>query len=370
MDAHNSAHRHSGKVNVVSDQTTRPDAEARLNEVHDRLVRSVEALIETDDWKRSIEFAAHFRSRSFNNTLLIWSQHAAAFEAGRVSETSPTYVAGFKQWHAVDRSVLSGQHGYMIFAPRTARFATTSPLDVSSWRRLAPRERPRSGEVVRTGVVGARPAYVWDISQTIGRPIVEVPRPHLLRGVAPAGLWTGLASLVDQEGFTLSLVASATSIGGANGRTDYSTKTVAVRADMDDAARTKTLAHELAHIRLHGPGHEALAHRGIGEVEAESVALMIAAAHGMDTQEYTIPYVATWASSVADADALVVVQRTGERVRRAAAAVLEMLPSEQMPAGDPPGLDRSAYGQAPPRHATTHTTPGRTADRTTARSIS
>ena len=38
--------------------------------------------------------------------------------------------------------------------------------------------------------------------------------------------------------------------------------------------------------------------RGIGEVEAESVALMIGAAHGMDTSGYTIPYVSTWAARV------------------------------------------------------------------------
>jgi len=37
-------------------------------------------------------------------------------------------------------------------------------------------------------------------------------------------------------------------------------------------------------VKLHGPDNsDATGHRGIGEVEAESVALMIGAAHGMDT---------------------------------------------------------------------------------------
>lgn len=339
-----SAHRGApslGKVNAVSDQSTRSDSESRLSQLHDRLVQSVEALIDSDDWKRALEFAANFRSRSFNNTLLIWAQHSAAFEAGTVSEPMPTYLAGFKQWEDLGRRVIAGQHGYMILAPRTARFATSTPMDASSWRRLELRERPRPGEAVRSGVVGARPAYVWDVAQTSGAPIPEQPRPQLLQGAAPPGLWDGLAGLIEHEGFWVSLVADATRIDGANGQTDFVSRRVSIREDMDAAARTKTLGHELAHIRLHGPDHPGLTHRGIGEVEAESVALMIAAAHGMDTRDYTVPYVAGWATTVPDASAVAVVQRTGERVRGAAVAILDALPTEQVGAGDPPGLDRS-----------------------------
>lgn len=349
-----SAHRCAqplGKVNGVSDQMTKLDSNSKLSELHERLVRSVEALVSGEDWKRALEFASQFRSRSFNNSLLIWAQHSVAFEAGAVPEPVPTYVAGFQQWHTLGRSILAGQRGYMIFAPRTARFATSTPLDVGSWRRLDPRERPRPGEIVRSGMVGVRPAYVWDISQTDGAPVAELPRPRLLQGAAPDGLWEGLASMVDADGFGLYLVADAASIGGANGQTDFSRRRVTVREDMDAAARTKTLAHELAHVRLHGPDHEALAHRGIGEVEAESVALMIAAAHGMDTRDYTVPYVAGWASALPDSDAVEVVQETGERVRRTAVAILDALPTEQVGAGDPPGLDRSAPAAAMPRAA-------------------
>jgi hypothetical protein len=355
MDAHPSAPTRE-RGDDVSDQITNPDQRSRLDELHARLVDAVESMIASDGWKHALEFAARFRSRSFNNTLLIWTQHAAAFEAGTVSEPTPTYVAGFKQWQALGRSVVAGQHGYMIFAPRNARFSTAAPLEPSSWRRLQPRERPRAGEVVRIGVIGTRPAYVWDIAQTTGEPVAELPRPELLRGVAPRGLWDGLATLVEKEGFTLTSVVDAREIGGANGRTDFSGRDVTVREDMDDAARAKTLAHELAHIRLHGADEEARRHRGIAEVEAESVALMVAAAHGMDTQAYTIPYVAGWASSVPDTNAVSVVQQTGERVRRAAVAILEQLPSEQIGTGTPPELDRARHGPelrppVPTRHS-------------------
>jgi hypothetical protein len=199
--------------------------------------------------------------------------------------------------------------------------------------------------VTRSRIVNVKPAYVWDASQTSGEEIPERPAPVLLEGEAPAGLWEGLAALVEADGFTLVTVPDAKAIQGANGMTDYGARTVTVRMDMDPAAQVKTLAHELAHVRLHGPeDREAGHHRGIGEVEAESVALMIGAAHGMSTDSYTIPYVSGWASTVKDKSPVEVVQETGEKVRRTAGAILDALPTAQVGGGDPPGLTRDIPG--------------------------
>jgi hypothetical protein len=323
----------------------RQDWDAKLTELHELLVSSVESLVSGNEWKNALEFAARFRTRSFNNTLLIWAQHAAAYERGLVPGALPSYVAGFKQWQTLSRRVVAGQKGYLILAPLTARFATSSPSDTDSWRRLDRNERPRAGEVVRQRMIGVRPTYVWDVSQTAGSPLPELPTPMLLTGEAPAGLWAGLAALVQNAGFTLSTTPDSASIGGANGQTDFGRQTVFVRADMDAAARVKTLAHELAHIHLHAPDAGTLSHRGIGEVEAESVALMIGAVHGMDTSSYTIPYVSSWASSVPGKTATEVALETGERVRRAAVAILDQLQTDQIRAGDPPEFERSMPAQ-------------------------
>lgn len=321
------------------------DLDVKLAKLHEHLVSSVETLVTGEEWKRAMEFAAHFRSRSFSNTLLIWWQHDTAYRRGLVPAPFPSYVAGFKQWQTLGRHVVAGQKGYMVFAPVNARFASSSPADPSSWRRLNRNERPRPGELVRPRMVGVRPAYVWDVSQTDGAPLPDRPTPRLLSGEAPTGLWDGLAALVRDDGFSLSMAPDATTLGSANGMTDFGSRVVTVRGNMDAAARVKTLVHELAHIRMHEPNADALSHRGIGEVEAESVALMIGAAHCMDTSAYTIPYVSTWAASVPGKTAVEVVQSTGERVRRAAVAILDQLPTTQSRAGDPPGLDRSRPAQ-------------------------
>ena len=162
------------------------------------------------------------------------------------------------------------------------------------------------------------------MSRTHGAELPESPSPKLLEGEAPAGLWEGLASQVESLGYEVLRMPDSDAIRGANGMTDYETRQVLVRTDMDPAAQVKTLAHELGHVRLHGPDQkDARQHRGIGEVEAESVALMIAAAHGMDTSDYTIPYVAGWAANVDGTDPVQVIRDTGEKVRRTATEVID-----------------------------------------------
>jgi hypothetical protein len=186
-----------------------------------------------------------------------------------------------------------------------------------------------------------RPAYVWDASQTDGEPLPVPPAPTLLEGEAPSGLWEGLAGQIRGAGFEVLRVPHEGMISGANGMTDYEARTVAVRENMDPAAQVKTLAHELAHVLMHDPDdEEARQHRGIREVEAESVALMIGAAHGMDTAGYTIPYVSTWAARVDGQEPAQVVQATGERVRKTALAILDQLDTLQVGDGTPPGLER------------------------------
>lgn len=314
--------------------------DAKLEALQRGLADAVASLVTSNDWKRAMEFAARFRARSFNNTMLIYAQHHAAFSEGRVPAPTPTYVAGFRQWLTLGRHVEKGQRGYGILAPVTARFASASPSDSTSWRRLARGERPPPGEAVRSRLVGLRPAYVWDVSQTSGERLPEQPRATLLKGVAPAGLWNGLADLITAHQFELRLVSSAAAIGGANGLTDYTTREVSVRMDMDDAAQVKTLAHELGHVMLHHPDDpDVMLHRGVAEVEAESVALMVAAAHGLDTSTYTVPYVSSWASTVADKTPDEVVRSTAERVRSAAVTILDALPTAQLGDGNPPGLE-------------------------------
>ncbi|UOR02372.1 ArdC-like ssDNA-binding domain-containing protein [Leucobacter allii] len=319
---------------------------AKLDEVREQLNAQVEKLVTGEDWKRALTFAAKFRSRSVNNSWLIFAQHQAMWEAGRVPDPMPTYVAGFRQWEQLGRHVEKGQRGYAILAPVTGKFASPNPSDPMSWRKLAQKEQPRSGEVVRLRMIGAKVAYVFDISQTTGPDAPLPPKPQLLEGEAPAGLREGLIHQIEETGFTFMPVPHEGMIHGANGVTKFDDRQVAVRTNMDDAAQVKTLMHELAHVKMHGPDQsEARQHRGIGEVEAESVALMVGAAHGMDTSTYTIPYVSGWAMAADGKNPIQIVQATAERVRKVAVDILNQLDTVQISDGIPPGLTRPEQEQ-------------------------
>jgi hypothetical protein len=211
-------------------------------------------------------------------------------------------------------------------------------------------------------------ATVFDISQTEGEPVPTPPAPMILAGRAPDGLWAGLAEQVAAHGFTLRDAPSARDLGGANGVTSWADATVTVRWDMDDAARVMTLAHELGHVVLHDPrgadGRVDLAAamavtRGAKEVEAESVAFLIGAAHGMDTSDYSQPYISTWASRD---DGLATVRATGTRVIAAARKLLDEMPTRQWGSGQPPGLQERMEQQrreAPTPHARRDRQPAR-----------
>jgi hypothetical protein len=343
------------------------DRNSKIDALHEKLTGAVEQLVTGDDWRRAMGFAAKFRARSFNNTLLIWVQNYAAYEAGLVPGPFPHYVAGFRQWQQLGRSVNAGAKGFQIFAPVSARVAVS---DDGSYRRLAKGERPEPGEVAKSRMVGVRPTYVWPLELTSGKDIPETLAPKLLTGEAPAGLWDGLAAQVRDRGYTLLDAPDAAALSGANAMVRYDTTEVFVRADMEPAQRAKSLCHELGHIVAgHDPrDQDVRMHRGVVEVEAESIALMVAAAHGLPTDDYTIPYVSTWASRVEGQDPVVTVQQTAARVRTAALEILAGLDTHKAPDGDPPSLSRSTgIGSAPRESEPSQTSTTRVPDDALAR---
>ncbi len=289
---------------------------AKLTELHDTLAEQVTALASGPQWRAWLDTAAKFHNYSFGNTLLIAAQKPEA-----------TQVAGYTLWQQLGRQVDKGQRGISIIAPVTRKVevdqAESAP---AAEHQSGERSATNSGESAGSArhVSGFRAAYVWDVSQTSGDPLPDRPRPELLAGQAPDGLWESLAAQCEAAGFTV----DRRGIDGAkNGFTDFKTREVVVRADVEPAQAVKTLAHELGHVLMHDPASfaegETRTCRGAGEVEAESMAYLVAAEHGLDTASYTFAYVAGWAASTGDVDATV--RDSGTRVLRTAHLVLDQI---------------------------------------------
>jgi DNA primase catalytic core len=276
----------------------------RLEALHQQLAAGVEAIRDGQAWADWLSVASRLHSYSFNNQILIAMQKPQA-----------RMVAGYGAWQAMGRQVRKGEKAIWILAPVTRRARTDADgtVDGDDLAGSAPAPDPATTGAGqgRGAVVGFRGAGVFDVSQTDGDPIPTPPSPQLLEGHAPPGLWDSLSEVITARGFTVTRCASAAEIGGANGLTDYGTRAVTVRGDVDDAQAVKTLAHEAGHVLLHDP-----ADRGAGpvcrdliEVEAESVAYLVAAHHGLDTGDYTFAYIAGWAGRDNEA-----ITRTARRV--------------------------------------------------------
>ena len=334
-----------GKATAEQRQQWADARQAKLADLHTQLVDQVSTLTNADQWRAWLSFATRFHSYSFNNMILIWLQRPDA-----------TWIAGIKRWNSMGRTVRTGERGISILAPVTARVeaaendptnpvppdppgqhlgpvgqpgvvsvtgASVTALVEAALARLDP-PAAQPGRVLR----GFKIATVFDIDQTEGEEIEPPQRPLasdvdavLLSGQAPPGVWDALVGIAQEHGYRV----ERGFCDGANGYIRYSDHLIKVRDDVDDVQAVKTLAHELGHALLHGPGDffggVTGACRGEKEVEAESTAFLVAAHVGVDTSDYTFGYVTSWAEQAVSTTGKApheIVQATGARVVRAA----------------------------------------------------
>lgn len=293
---------------------TDEEREQELTAIKADLDAAVERLAnDPDQWVTFLDTVANFGARySANNQLLILMQ---AEQRGftptmvrpygtrdrRTGKPRAGWVGG---WLVLGRHPRKGEKSLKVFAPVKRRMTDDD----------AAVHEARTGRKVRRDAQGRLPqrvvsftlASVFDLAQTDGDPVevdtVKVTRrflapggqaPELLTGEDLTGALDDIVRLIKAEGYTFEWVPAA-SLGGANGRTVGGVKVVRVRDDVDGAHAVKTAVHELAHVLLHMDASPEL-HRGRAETEAESVAYVVLRALGLDSQQYSAPYVAGWA---------------------------------------------------------------------------
>jgi antirestriction protein ArdC len=266
---------------------TKPSKPDRLKEAHERLTAAVSSIVSGDDWQRMLKTAAKFHRYSLSNILLIQLQKADA-----------TMVAGFRRWKELGRTVRKGERGIQIIAP--CRYRTKV-------------EKQNGDEEAIESIRGWKVVYVFDISQTEGEPLEDLDaiRPKLLDGDAPEGIWDALVTQADAAGFEVVRDQKR----NENGYCDFLSKKISVRPDVAPAQAVKTLVHELSHALLHGD--ELGRSREIQEVEVESVAFVVLDALGLQSGDYSFPYVARWTNGDVD-----VVKRSADRAISCARTIL------------------------------------------------
>jgi len=260
--------------------------EEKLEAFRGELKTAMDNLDGDDEWRSYLDAMAKFHHYSLKNRLLIALQGGSGM------------VGGFRTWNALGRHVKAGEHGIQILAPKTVRVTDT---DKDGQPVVDDAGKP----VKTTKCVGFTTASVFDVSQTEGDPIPE-GWAHLSE-TPPDGYIDDLEAEIARRGYAVSyepIDGSARGLTSPDGR-------VVIEEGLGPADRAATLSHELGHIVAGHLSDERRAdyqfhqHRGVMEVEAESISYVLDRANGFDDQHGTrasAQYLKGWSFAAHDSE--------------------------------------------------------------------
>ncbi|WP_168404535.1 ArdC-like ssDNA-binding domain-containing protein [Arthrobacter silvisoli] len=295
--------------------TPRLSPEERITALTDGLHAILEKAVESPShWQVLLDASATLWRYSGGNVALLMMQMAQ-----RGTE-EPTLVAGFREWERHGRAVLKGEHALWVIAPRTARMQEFMLPDGTRQRTRVGGKLPQGAvdNGKKTVITGWRGQAVFDVSQTQGTPLL-VPKNQSGPGAAGSVLFESLEGVAREHGFEVRV--DHAQYGLTSGYTDFAKHLVQVGAWLNPEERTAVLAHELGHVLLHGPDDavgrlygSSADHRGLAEVEAESVAYTVLRAHGIDRGPQSASYLAGWADAVIETENGASAQSAGNKL--------------------------------------------------------
>jgi antirestriction protein ArdC len=232
----------------------------RVKEITDKLEAGIQAMFDSEAFKKYLKTLSKFHHYSVSNTILIAMQRPDA-----------TLVAGYSAWkNNFGRQVKKGEQGIKIIAP--APFKKQVEID---------------GEMQEVVIPSFKVVNVFDVSQTEGRELPSIGVNELTGDVSQ---YKDFYKALEQS---CPVPIEFKQIrGSAKGYFDPAMQRIAVQEGMSQVQTVKTLIHEMAHQKLHS-GEQKL-ERNVKEVEAEAVAYTVSQHFGIDTSDYSFAYIAGW----------------------------------------------------------------------------
>ncbi|MCW2280149.1 ArdC-like ssDNA-binding domain-containing protein [Lactococcus lactis] len=246
-------------------------AQKDLKGIEAHLREGISQYLDSDTFKNYLDFACQFQQYSYRNKMLIQAQNPNA-----------SLVAGYRAWQNKGRQVQRGQKALKIFVPNL----------VAQKGKDGKYLLDDEGKVIKA-VKGFYLASVYDVSQTEGQPL---PKPiyELEENIkAPQKYEWYIKAIMELSPVPIKFSEIE---GTAKGFFVPSEKEITIRPGMSQTQTIKTMLHEVTHSILHDLpvppfGSPEYAQH---EIEAESVAYMVANSLGIETQEYSFGYLASW----------------------------------------------------------------------------
>ncbi|MFB1066259.1 DUF955 domain-containing protein [Natrinema sp. H-ect4] len=272
-------------------QVSFDDSDTRRDEMHstmeawvDDLVNEVDDAVSSEQFQKWLDVQSHFHDYSYRNTLLITRQCPHA-----------THVAGYRTWrNEFDRHVKEGGSAIWIWAPIIAKQCPKCENSPSYHDRSDCEYDETSPEGWSKGLVGFRPASVFDISQTEGEPLPELETEANGEADELVPALLERASMLEVEAEVVS--PAEWPHGDARGVCQYRSPAerplIEVRDRENSADLAVTTVHEYAHALLHGDVNDET-ERSKRELEAEAVGYIVGRYFGLDTSGSAF-YLAAW----------------------------------------------------------------------------
>lgn len=246
-------------------------AQKDLKGIEEHIKSGIENYLDSDTFKNYLDFALQFRQYSYRNKILIQSQNPKA-----------SFIAGYSAWQDKGRQVQRGEKALKIFVPSLA----------AKKDKEGNYSRDKEGNIIKE-VKGFYLASVYDVSQTKGEPIPKLIYELEENINNPQKFDWYIKAITELSPVPIQFSEIE---GTAKGFFKPSEKQITIRPGMSQSQTIKTMLHEVTHSILHDNGVPIFGSSEYArqEIEAESVAYMVANSLGIETQEYSFAYLASW----------------------------------------------------------------------------
>lgn len=245
------------------------DVKDKVKELITQLDKGVDEVLTSDRYKEYLKQMSKFHKYSYNNIILISMQKEDA-----------TLVAGFKTWQTqFNRTVNKGEKGIKILAP--------CPVKKQKEVEIINEKGEKEIKIEEMLYPRFKTVTVFDVSQTSGEPLKEIAKD--IKGDYEN--YENLFNAIKKCSSFDIVVTNDVGVKRADGVCYHKDKKITIKEGMSDFQTLGTLLHEVAHEILHT---ESKLSENQKEIEAESVAFVVANYFGIDTSSQSFDYISSW----------------------------------------------------------------------------
>lgn len=301
-----------------------------VNEAYAELENGLQKLMTSEKYLDFLNTMAERPRYSFNNTVLVYLQKPDA-----------TFLAGYGKFRETyGHQVIQGEKGIKIFAP-IIRKKKNNLIEEE-----IEKSKDNKEEKEEETIVGFRMVKIFDISQT--KPIMEkteegneIPCKKAQKLIDSLSYLKMVNLWVEDEEFQEELLAAAKDmidipvmeeelspdLGGYFRFKDKDNLHIVLNNKFGITSRFTTLLHEWTHYHLHNPFKKETEwitekfKKQDKEIQAESVAYIVAKHFGIDSSPESFKYVASWSKEKDIKD----LKTSMEIIQKTAATFIELI---------------------------------------------